>query len=61
MLEMNCYKMFRTAKMFSESEIACQLEGGMVAKPMTLLQVRIYKCNYNDMTYIYLQLLVNKT
>ncbi len=40
MLEMNCYKMFRIAKMFSESEIACQLEGGIVAKPITLLQVR---------------------
>jgi hypothetical protein len=40
MLEMNCYKMFRIAKMFAESEIACQAEGGTIAKPITLLQVR---------------------
>jgi hypothetical protein len=39
MLEMNCYKMFRTVKMFAEAELTCQKEGGILAKPVTLLQV----------------------
>ena len=41
MLESNCFKMFRTPKIFADAELACQKEGGMVAKPLTLLQVSI--------------------
>jgi hypothetical protein len=39
MLEMNCYKLVRSQKMFAEAELACQADGGKVAKPITLLQV----------------------
>jgi hypothetical protein len=39
MLASNCYKLVRTLKMFSEAEVACQAEGAMLAKPITLLQV----------------------
>jgi hypothetical protein len=43
MLEMNCYKMFRTPKMFSDAELICQKEGGFLAKPITLAQVLFYE------------------
>ncbi len=39
MFETNCYKMVRQQKMFSDAELACQNEGGMVAKPITKAQV----------------------
>ncbi len=39
MLEMNCYKQFRTAKAFADAEVICQNNGGFLAKPVTLLQV----------------------
>ena len=38
-LGINCYKMIREAKMFADAELTCQKEGGMLAKPVTLLQV----------------------
>jgi hypothetical protein len=41
LFEMNCYKMFRTAKGFSDAELSCQKEGGSVAKPKTKAQVTI--------------------
>jgi hypothetical protein len=39
MLEMNCYKQFRTAKAFADAEVICQNNGGFLAIPVTLLQV----------------------
>jgi hypothetical protein len=39
MLELNCYKLVRSPKMFAEAELACLADGGKVAKPITLLQV----------------------
>jgi hypothetical protein len=42
MLELNCYKMVRQAKMFSEAELACRSEAADLAKPITLLQVATF-------------------
>ena len=39
MLEMNCYKMVRQGKSFSDAELACQKDGGSIAKPITKEQV----------------------
>ena len=39
MFEVNCYKMVRQEKMFSDAELACQKDGGSVAKPITKAQV----------------------
>ena len=43
MREMNCYKMVRQAKMFSDAEMFCQKEGGSMAKPITKAQVLVHK------------------
>ena len=51
---MNCYKMVRQGKSFSDAELACQKDGGSIAKPITKEQVGNIYDNFN----FYLMLVV---
>jgi len=51
MLEMRCYKQFRTAKAFADAELICQNDGGFLAKPVTLLQVNYLDFAINEILF----------